>query len=52
VLGRLHVTLEILLLAESQMNFSLSSLQPLAAFTLNNIEAQVSNTYLSLLKVM
>jgi hypothetical protein len=42
VLSRLHATLEILLLAESEMKFSISSLQPLAAFCLNNIEASVS----------
>jgi len=45
VLSRLHATLEILLLAESEMKFSVSSLQPLAAFCLNNIEASVSKIY-------
>jgi hypothetical protein len=43
VLSRLHATLEILLLAESEMKFSVSSLQPLAAFCLNNIEASVES---------
>jgi hypothetical protein len=41
VLGRLHVVLEILLLAESQLKFSVSSLQSLAAFSLSSIETQV-----------
>jgi hypothetical protein len=45
VLSRLHVTLEILLLAESEMKFSVSSLQPFAAFCLNNIEAWVSKIH-------
>ena len=47
MLSRLHATLEILLLAESEMKFSVSSLQPLAAFCLNNIEASVSKISLS-----
>ena len=45
MLSRLHATLEILLLAESEMKFSVSSLQPLAAFCLNNIEASVSKIH-------
>jgi hypothetical protein len=42
ILGRLQVVLEILLLAESEMKFSVSSLQSLAAFSLSSIETQVS----------
>ncbi|XP_021918233.1 protein zwilch homolog isoform X2 [Zootermopsis nevadensis] len=43
VLGRLQVTLEILLLAESQMKFSVSSLQSLATFGLSNFQTQVES---------
>ncbi|PNF41420.1 hypothetical protein B7P43_G14116 [Cryptotermes secundus] len=42
-LGRLQVVLDILLLAESQIKFSVGSLQSLAAFSLNNIETQVGS---------
>jgi hypothetical protein len=48
VLGRLQVVLEILLLAESQIKFSVSSLQSLTAFSLNNIETQVSEDFIAL----
>jgi hypothetical protein len=48
VLGRLQVVLEILLLAESQLKFSVSSLQSLAAFSLNSIETQVREKCIAL----
>jgi hypothetical protein len=48
VLGRLQVVLEILLLAESQIRFSVECLQSLAAFSLNNIEAQVTENCIAL----
>jgi hypothetical protein len=45
VLSRLHVVVEILLLAESKLKFSVSSLQPLAASCLNKIETSVSKIH-------
>jgi hypothetical protein len=48
VLGRLQVVLEILLLAESQIKFSVGSLQSLAAFSLNSIGAQVREDCIAL----
>jgi hypothetical protein len=48
VLGRLQVVLEILLLAESQIKFSVGSLQSLAAFSLNSIETPVRENCIAL----